>query len=205
MKKFSKKEVNRVAKILTDVFSPGTAIVAFSIMIYDKYVPSGLLNFVIWAGVTVLFIVIATIFIYVLYKQKKISDLNITKREERPQFFFPMLAIMITLTILNYSFGWRDSSSCLAFITVAYSVAFFTTLFFKISIHMFSITLVYLLALMIYGNFWAAMLWPIPLITGWTRIRLKKHSYQEVLAGFLVPFVLVILWIILKVDVTKLS
>jgi hypothetical protein len=204
LKKVKKKEIHDIANILTRIFSPEVSVIIFSLIIYDRYVPKSIMSFVIWFGVTALFIVVSAIFIYALFRQKKISDLNITKREERPQFFFPILAGMIVITTLDYLVGWKEASECLAFVTFAYSIAFTITLFFKISIHVFSVTLVYLILIVIYNNFWMLLLFPIPIITAWTRVHLKKHSYQEVIAGFIAPFILILGWMFVRTNMTIL-
>lgn len=201
----NKKQEAVIARVLTRVFSPETMIIAFSVMLYHKHVEKNVMNFVIWFGTTVLFLVIGVIFLIVLKKNKMISDFNVSKREERPKFFFPMLVLMMVLTFLNYIWGWFEVASCLSFIAFSLSIAFTITLFFKISVHVYSVTLAYLIALMMYGNFWIFLLFPIPLITAWTRVYLKKHTYQEVIAGLAVPMILVILWTIAMIDVTVIS
>ncbi|MFH1547647.1 MAG: hypothetical protein ABIC57_04115 [bacterium] len=171
---------------------------------YINFVPNKLVNFVIWFGSTLLFVVIGFFFLLVLKRNNIVSDFNITKREERPMFFFPLLVLLLALTFLNFVWGWNEVANYLAFMTFTYAVAFTITLFFKISIHVLSVTLTYLLAVLAFKNILVFLLFPLPIITGWTRWHLKKHTMPEIMAGLGLPMILTILWVLITLDVTTL-
>lgn len=204
MIQIKKEKLTSLATFLTHLFSPTVMYLVLAFILYTQYVPNTLMNFIIWFGSSILFVVIGFFFLVVLKKNKLVSDFNITKREERPVFFFPLLILLLASTFLNYLWGWADVAKLLGFITFTYAVAFTITLYFKISIHVLSVTLAYLVALMAFQNVWIFLLFPIPIITAWTRVFLKKHSTREVLAGLVLPIALTIFWLIITVDVSSL-
>lgn len=113
------------------------------------------------------------------------SDLNVTKREERPKLFVVIfLCFLISLVI-----SIQSSQSLLITVYSALNLSFFLgfliTLFWKISFHMIWSTL---------SIFFIIYSWQIPQLyflllllpfIGWSRLQLKRHILSQVIAGFL--------------------
>lgn len=132
-----------------------------------------------------LFTLLIPISTMILFKKMGItSDLNVTKREERPKLFTVLsISLLISLFISIFT-----SQSSLILIYVILNLSFFlgflTTFFWKISFHMIWSTL----AIFVIIYFWQIpqlylLILLLPLI-GWSRLQLKRHDLLQVLAGF---------------------
>lgn len=131
-------------------------------------------------------------FIFLLKALGITSDLNVTKREERPRLFLPMaICFLISLII-----AIKSSSDIL--ITVytslfsSFLLGFLVTLFWKISYHMIWTTL---------AIFFIIISWQIPQLyylivllpfIGWSRLQLKRHTLPQVIAGFVLTLISII-------------
>ncbi|MBV5304951.1 MAG: hypothetical protein JZU70_12270 [Chlorobium sp.] len=123
-----------------------------------------------------------------LKKTGKISDYNITFREQR---FLPLLAL-VGVNALGYEFMQQLSAprlltGILLFNAVNMVVILLITLQWKISIHLF--TLASSVALL-FVQFGYTALWLLPLVPllMWSRIVLKAHNFMQTLVGGVVGF-----------------
>ena len=126
--------------------------------------------------------------IYGLKKIGKVSDYNITFREQR---FLPLLAL-VGVNALGYEFmqqldAPRLLTGILLFNAVNMVVILLITLQWKISIHLF--TLASSVALL-FVQFGYTALWLLPLVPllMWSRIVLKAHNFMQTLVGGVVGF-----------------
>lgn len=121
------------------------------------------------------------------------SDLNVTKREERPRLFIPMaICFLISLIIAIKS----SSDILIAVYTSLFSsflLGFLITLFWKISYHMIWTSL---------AIFFIIISWQIPQLyyliallpfIGWSRLQLKRHTLPQVIAGFVLTLTSILL------------
>ncbi len=125
-----------------------------------------------------------------LKKTGKISDYNITFREQR---FLPLLAL-VGVNALGYEFmqqldAPRLLTGILLFNAVNMVVILLITLQWKISIHLF--TLASSVALL-FVQFGATAFWLLPLVPllMWSRILLKAHNFMQTLVGGVVGFII---------------
>ena len=145
----------------------------------------------------IFFDVILQIFLFFLIlKTGRVSDIDVTKREERYQLFIGFTIILIVPTVLAYYFG-NTLFFVLQLITLISAFCMYlATLKFKISGHMFMNTEA---ILVINYLFQWTLLWLfliVPLVA-FARFYLKKHSLFQIFAGCFLG--LVIPFLILKI------
>ena len=118
-----------------------------------------------------------------LYKAKKISDLQIPRRKER---LFPLLIINICVIagffILLYLQPQRLMMSVYSIYLIGLPVISLITLFWKISFHATYITLFSIVYMIVFGK-WAIFTLPLIPLVGWSRIKLRRHTLAQVIAG----------------------
>ncbi|MBN1279522.1 MAG: hypothetical protein JW989_07110 [Chlorobiaceae bacterium] len=128
--------------------------------------------------------------IYGLKKIGKISDYNITFREQR---FLPLL-VLIGVNVLGYEFmqqldAPRLLSGILLFNAVNTVLILLITLQWKISIHLFTLTSSIALLILQFGNAMLFLFVLVPLLM-WSRMYLKAHNFMQTLVGGIIGFVL---------------
>ncbi len=123
-----------------------------------------------------------------LKKTGKISDYNITFREQR---FLPLLAL-VGVNALGYELmqqlaAPRLLGGILLFNAINMVVMLLITLQWKISIHLFTLTSSIALLFVQFGS---PVLWLLPLVPllMWSRIVLKAHNFMQTLVGGVVGF-----------------
>lgn len=128
--------------------------------------------------------------IYGLKKIGKVSDYNITFREQR---FLPLL-VLTFVNVLGYEFmlqlqAPRLLTGILLFNAVNTVLILLVTLQWKISIHLFTLTAGIALLFLKFGAvaLWLFML--VPLLM-WSRIQLKAHNFMQTLVGGIIGFVI---------------
>lgn len=177
---------------------------------FDFYTwfPIGLLLAIFNTGLTVnqikillplliFFDVILPIFLFFLIlKTGRVSDIDVTKREERYQLFIGFTIILIVPTVLAYYFG-NTLFFVLQLITLISAFCMYlATLKFKISGHMFMNTEAILVINYLFHWTLLWLLLIVPLVA-FARFYLKKHSLFQIVAGCFLG--LVIPFLILKI------
>ncbi len=135
---------------------------------------------------------------YVAYQVRrgKITDFHMVVRSQRLR---PMILILICC-LVSWLILWLGSAPQLLVVTTGLGVLFaafmlVSTLRWKISGHAAAITGLATLLVAFYGKPAIPSVLAIPLVC-WARLRLKRHSLPQILAGSIigVGFVLVALW-----------
>jgi membrane-associated phospholipid phosphatase len=123
-----------------------------------------------------------------LKKIGKISDFNITFREQR---FLPLL-VLVAVNALGYEFMKhllppRLLTGILLFNAVNMIFILLITLQWKISIHLFTFASSIALLFMQFGTIALSLLVLVPILM-WSRIFLKAHNFLQTLVGGIVGF-----------------
>jgi len=125
-----------------------------------------------------------------LKKTGKISDFNISFREQR---FMPLL-VLVGVNALGYEFiqqvhAPRLLTGILLFNAINMILILLITLQWKISIHLFTLTSSIALLFVQFGSvaLWLLLLMPVLM---WSRIFLKAHNFMQTLIGGIVGFIL---------------
>ncbi len=124
-----------------------------------------------------------------LKKTGKISDYNITFREQR---FFPLLAL-VGVNALGYELmqqlaAPRLLGGILLFNALNMVFILLVTLQWKISIHLFTLASSIALLFVQFGSITLWLLFLVPILM-WSRIVLKAHNLMQTLVGGVVGFV----------------
>jgi membrane-associated phospholipid phosphatase len=128
-------------------------------------------------------ILLPLLFIIWLYKQGKVSDLHLNRREER---LWPT-AVLIAATLLGWLLLSRSHAprillifamalACQSILTLA------ITLVWKISIHSSSAATLVTVSIILFGETAVPLFLLIPLIA-WSRVYLGRHTPLQTLAG----------------------
>ncbi|WP_076790586.1 hypothetical protein [Chlorobium sp. KB01] len=132
--------------------------------------------------------IVPMLLIYGLKKIGKVSDYNITFREQR---FLPLL-VLVAINALGYEFMKQlDAppllSGILLFNSVNMVFILLVTLQWKISIHLFTFASSVALLFLQFGAVALWLLLLVPLLM-WSRIHLKAHNFMQTLIGGIVGF-----------------
>jgi prolipoprotein diacylglyceryl transferase len=176
------KKKRQLAKVISTYTIP--VLIAALTTISVIYIPSTLLN----TSLLVLFTLILPLITTLLFKYLKYtSDFSVTKREERPLLYTTFLLyflISLLISILSRQFLLIQMYTIL---TLTLALGILITLFWKISFHMLISTLsIFFLSYLIGHPYMYLLFLLLPLI-GWSRIELKKHTLNQVIAGVLLP------------------
>lgn len=151
-------------------------------------------NFVILAGLVLLYTVLfPALLIWIRYKQRKISDIQISSSEERT---IPYLFTLIMMLLLLFTFHRLRLPTLLfsALLGATFSIAatLIINLRWKISAHTVGMGGLLIFLILIQDQLTIQMTGMIPIslliagIVGTSRLYLKAHSLSQVAAGYLV-------------------
>lgn len=136
-----------------------------------------------WTLFTLFFLGAVGLSVLILVRRGYFTDLDISKREQRPLFFFLLVFFAIVYFIALYFFQGP------LILFVALSGIFFSIVVFsfintriKASIHVASITGLIVSFSLLYSGAFFLLLFLIPLI-GWSRIKIHRHTRSEVIVG----------------------
>jgi len=175
--------MNKVAKVISYIFD-GSVISIPVFLVICLMIIDNKFEAVVWAFVCLLFgTIIPYLYISLLYRNKEINDMHIPNKEDRLK---PMLvsfaSYTICLVILYILDGPLFLKSIFA-VSVASTIIFTViTYFWKISLHISWITFVVITFNILFGKWMLLMVPLIPMI-GWARIRIKKHTVNQVIFG----------------------
>lgn len=115
------------------------------------------------------------------------SDINITKREERPRLFLTIFASLLISLITSIYLGNSTLIIIYSIVNLTFILGFFITLFWKISYHMIWSTLSIFTAIYLLNNDYYYLLFALLPFIAWSRVELKRHTYPQVILGTLLP------------------
>lgn len=127
---------------------------------------------------------------FILRSMGKASDINISKREQRPLFSSLMSILFLGIYLLSYNLFSADLTTSLLVLLI--TTVFFTLIstFWKISGHM-----TYLLFMIVSLNAFfneprLLYLYILIPIVAWSRVILKQHTNMQVIIGTLTAFII---------------
>ena len=175
------------ARLVSNILSPPVvwAVMAFPIAFRDAESQQQALT---WALVyTGLVCILPVIFIGWMVHRGSITDLHMEVREERIR---PFLVSIVCTTIAWWVLRFMGAPAIVPLFTlfslVQIAVMAVITLVWQISMHMMSITCVMVAALAFFGPLWAVLVIPLIVLVGAARLKLKRHTLAQVMAGFVV-------------------
>lgn len=171
-----------LAKAISFIFNPLTVILfAPFILVYRTThdVDAALY----WSAYTLIFLMVLGLFVIIAVKKKIFTDLDISKREQRPLMFLISLLMISAYIISLFIFHGPFILYVLA-ISSMLGVSFVSIINrrIKASVHMAAITALILPVAISFGQYYLLLLFLIPLV-GWARLKTKRHTMREVLVG----------------------
>lgn len=189
MNKESDQVKHLLAEVVSWLFFPPLVSAVFFVFLIFKYSQdlSQGLGWLVMISPFILFV--PMVFFAVSYKLGWITDLDMSKRDERPTFLFVFIFMLLVSSVILYWIKVPVSIFVYTFsglvMTLATSII---TLFWKISFHTAATTSV-VTAITILGGWGFAYLFLLVLIIAWARVKLKKHTIWQVTGGAVVSFV----------------
>lgn len=151
-----------------------------------------------WNIFSLFFFLLIGVFVLYEVKHHVFSDMDISRREQRPLLF----AVLSLITIIYYFSLIILKAPAILFVTVwgimvGIVLVTFVNIKIKSSIHIAVLTIVIFILIRLY-NLTLLSLLLIPIV-GWARIRIKRHTLTEVIAGFILAVILsIIMYFLLK-------
>ncbi len=175
------------AQIVSDVISPPVvwALMALPIAGRNARSPQDTLN---WAGIYIFIVaMVPTFYIALQVRRGNITDLHMPNREERIRPFVVSTISTALATVLLYQINASAIMRLFAMSSLIQLVimALITTMW-QISIHTMSITGAVITAGTLFGIPIAIVLAPLIVIVALARLKLRRHTRAQVIAGFVV-------------------
>lgn len=191
------------ARLISDVLSPPViwGLMAFPIAFYSAESQERAL---LWAlTYAVLVCILPALYIGYMVWRGHITDIHVQVREQRLRpFLVSVICAGVAFTLLRV----MDAPSLLPlfaiFSLVQLGVMLLITLLWQISMHSMSITGAVVLAGALYGPGTALLLSPLIPVVGAARIRLRRHTPAQVVAGGLLGALLTWVMFLISLSVT---
>lgn len=171
-----------LAKIISFIFHPMVALTLTPFLLIYK-ITHDLDMATYWTGYTLVFILLFISIIVIATKKRVFTDLDVSKREQRPLLNliggFVLISYVISLYLLKAPFILY-----LASLGVAIGVIIFTLVNrrIKASFHVGAVSALILPVAVSYGHYYLLLLLLIPLLV-WARLKTKRHTVKEIIAG----------------------
>ncbi len=172
------------ARLVSDLFSPPVIWGALAIPIALRDAPTRGLA-LMWAAVYILLVcIVPLIYISIMIKRGKISDIHLSDRSERVK---PLIVSLISTGVAWLALRAMGAPSVvpqLALTTlIQIGILALITLMWQISMHTMSSGAAVVGSTLIYGPIAAFITIPMLFLVGWARLNLHKHTLAQVIAG----------------------
>ena len=171
-----------LAKIISIILNP--IVLAFFAPFFLIYKTTHDVQLAInWSLYTLIFISIFGLFTIISVKKKIITDMDISKREQR-SFVYIVGILFSSIYLISLFFFHGPFILYFSTIGIIIGVSFLSIVNRKIkaSIHTATITALILPVAISYGNYYYLLLFLIPLII-WARLKTKRHTPLEIFVG----------------------
>ncbi|NQT66356.1 MAG: hypothetical protein HQ569_02120 [Actinobacteria bacterium] len=175
--------MNKFATTISYVFD-GSFISVPIFLIICLMVVDNKIEAINWALLCLLFgTVVPYLYICFLYKKKKINDMHISEKENRIKpLVVACISYIICFIILYVLDGPLFLKSIFAASIVSTVILAIITYFWKISLHTSWITFMVITFNILFGR-WMLLMIPLIPVIGWARVRIKKHTVNQVILG----------------------
>ena len=126
-------------------------------------------------------------FLPVLYfYRKKVVDLYVSKKESRTPFFLTAIALYSIAAVIFFATNTRILFLLALSYTFVTIILMLVNRFWKVSVHSAGVAGPVFALIFVFGLIVLPLSLLIVLVS-WSRIRLKKHTFMQTLAGSLIP------------------
>ena len=181
-------------RLVSNLLSPPVvwAVMAFPIAFRDAESQEQAITWAVVYGLLVCLLPI--VYVAWMVRRGSITDLHMRVREQRLR---PFLVSIVCTTIAWWVLRFMGAPGIVPlfalFSLVQIAVMAVITLVWQISMHMMSITGVMVAAFAFFGPVWAILVIPLIVLVGVARIKLKRHTLAQVVAGCMVGIIVPVL------------
>jgi membrane-associated phospholipid phosphatase len=181
--------MNKFAKILSYIFD-GTLISIPMLVIICLTTVDNTTKALGWAFLCLIFaMLIPSLYIHMLFRNKVINDLHIPDKEDRIKPLIIAIISNITGFSILYILKAPLFLKAMSLITIILIVILgIITYFWKVSMHAAWITFMVVTFNVLFGKLMLFLLPLIPVV-GWARVRIKRHTVNQVVSGFIISLV----------------
>jgi membrane-associated phospholipid phosphatase len=147
---------------------------------------------------SVLFTFIIPIAVFLMFKKHgKIKDYDASVKEERTNLYFIGVLLCGVGLIISIALNFNINYSILWLIYIINSLfLIMINKYWKISAHMIGVSAP-MAAFLFFGSIYFIILFFLAILLAWARLKLKMHSINQIIAGFLFGFLLTYLQLII--------
>lgn len=167
---------------------------ALALPIAFRYAPSQD-KALLWAAVYILLVcVLPIIYIFQMVQRGKITDIHMKVRQQR---FKPFVVSLICTSIAWWTLRFLGAPAVLPLFALVslIQLALMTliTLVWQISLHAMSIAGAAIATLLLFGTIPALLTLPLVFLVGAARLKLKRHTLAQVIAGAILGVIIPIM------------
>jgi hypothetical protein len=171
-----------IARFISYIFNPVLVLVFVPFLLLYRTTNDLYLTWS-WTLYTVLFLLGITIFIIYGVQKNLFTDIDVSKREQRPLLFFVSILFGILYLVGLFLFHGPLILFIITFgIILGIVIASIINMKIKASMHVATISALILTVAIIYGGHFLLLLFLIPLVA-WARVTIKRHTLQETIIG----------------------
>lgn len=172
--------MNRIAKLISAILNPSVIIIVMSFALTLSLQ---------WAILTFTIVLIQAIAIWILVKKKVFSDFDVSIKKQRPILHLMSLtSALIYLTIIYFLHAPIILIAQTLIVISVFIALFLVNKFTKASGHIAVLSAAIVMLVAIYG--WLYLLGFILVgVLAWSRLRLKRHSFKEVIVGAIIGII----------------
>lgn len=170
-------------------------------LVYEK--TSNLFLSLVWAGISTFFILLYFLFILVGVRLRIFSDLDLSKREQRPLAFLVGLLLTISYLILLFLLHAPGILQIGTFaLILGVVIIAIANMFTKVSWHM-AVLSAFLTSIMLIEG-WRVLpgFFLLPLVA-WARIKTKNHTLFQTILGSLIGILTTIIFYVIVKNIIK--
>lgn len=143
-----------------------------------------------WTGYSLIFLISLTLFITYAVHKKIFTNMDVSKREQRPLLFLVCTILgVIYLSGLYYLNGPVILKEITIGIMLGILIVSFINMRLKASIHVATVSAMLFSLAVVYNGYYLLLLLLIPLVA-WARLKIERHTLAETIVGGLLGILL---------------
>ncbi len=148
-----------------------------------------------WMLFSLLFIFAGLLAFFYLQPVQFLTDFDISKRQKRPVFYTTALFFAVLYFVIALIFKGIFSPLSIVALGIIVGIAIFeiANFYVKVSIHGGIVTAFVITIGLLYGFIPFLLFCWIPFAVAWSRVTLKKHTKQEIIAGSVLGAIIVLI------------
>jgi hypothetical protein len=144
----------------------------------------------VWTGYTFIFLAGMTGFLYYGVKKKLFTDMDVSKRTQRPLLFLASAVVAVLYIVgVSFSHGPRVLTGIGVGVILGVLITSIVNTKLKASIHVATVSALIFALAIIYSGYYLFLLFLIPLVA-WARLKIHRHTLPETVVGGLLGILL---------------